>query len=138
MEIKRTDEELVEAYKKQNVLPEEVYLEAINNTNIMADSIEPFKYEDLKEFNMSYLSGFLSEKYDVDKDDAYKRAYERIEKSTIEELKSTIRKRTIDLLRTMIISTKHILNRQKNRIQDTVFLFSTNNYNFRRLFYNNI
>ena len=55
------------------------------------DSIEPFNYEGLKEFNMSYLSGFLSEKYDVDKEDAYKRAYERIEKSTIEELKSTIR-----------------------------------------------
>lgn len=56
------------------------------------DSIEPFNYEDLKDFNMSYLSGFLSEKYDVNKDDAYKRAYERIQNSTIEELKSTIKR----------------------------------------------
>lgn len=56
------------------------------------DSIEPFNYEELKDFNMSYLSGFLSEKYDVNKDDAYKRAYERIQNSTIEELKSTIKR----------------------------------------------
>ena len=26
------------------------------------DSIEPFNYNELKQFNMSYLSGFLSEK----------------------------------------------------------------------------
>lgn len=58
--------------------------------NDTMDSIEPFNYQELKDFNMSYLSGFLSEKYDVNKEEAYKRAYERIEKSTIDELKSTI------------------------------------------------
>jgi DNA-directed RNA polymerase subunit RPC12/RpoP len=55
------------------------------------DSIEPFDYKGLKDFNMSYLSGFLSEKYDVDKEESYKRAYERIKNTTINELKSTIR-----------------------------------------------
>ncbi|MBQ8206746.1 MAG: DNA helicase PriA, partial [Bacilli bacterium] len=33
--------------------------------NAIMNSIEPFDYKDLKEFNYSYLSGFLSEKYDV-------------------------------------------------------------------------
>lgn len=55
------------------------------------DSIEPFDYKELKEFSMSYLSGFLSEKYDVDKVEASKRAHERIVKTTIEELKSTVK-----------------------------------------------
>ena len=36
----KTYEELVEAFEKQNALPKEVYLEAIENTNRMADSVE--------------------------------------------------------------------------------------------------
>ena len=55
------------------------------------DSIEPFNYDEFKEFNMSYLSGFLAEKYDIDKVEASKRAHERIVTSTIDELKSTIK-----------------------------------------------
>ena len=50
----KTYEELVEAYKKQNSLPEEVYLEAINNTNVMADSIEEFKLDYSKKYPKLY------------------------------------------------------------------------------------
>lgn len=42
------------------------------------NAIEPFNYDDFKDFNMSYLSGYISEKYDVDKDTAYKNVIERI------------------------------------------------------------
>jgi DNA polymerase-3 subunit alpha len=45
---------LVEAYRKQNALPEEVYLEAINNTNVMADSVEPFKLDYSKKYPKLY------------------------------------------------------------------------------------
>lgn len=38
-------EQLVEAYKKQNSVPEEVYLRAIDNTNVLADMIEPFEID---------------------------------------------------------------------------------------------
>lgn len=55
------------------------------------DSIEPFKYEDLQPFNMSYLSGFLSEKYDVEEDNAYDRAKLRVENSTSDEFKNTVK-----------------------------------------------
>lgn len=34
--------ELVEAYRMQNALPEAVFLEAIENTNVLADLVEPF------------------------------------------------------------------------------------------------
>ena len=41
----KTYDELVEAYKLQGALPENVYLQAIDNTNIMADSIEEFELD---------------------------------------------------------------------------------------------
>ena len=54
------------------------------------DSIEPYDYTGMKEFNVSYLSGFLAEKYDVEKDDAFSRAKLRMKNSTIETLKNTV------------------------------------------------
>lgn len=36
----KTYDELVKAYQRQNCLPESVYLEAIQNTNVMADMVE--------------------------------------------------------------------------------------------------
>ena len=41
----KTYDELCAAYKKQNCLPEDVWLEAIENTNRMADMIEPFELD---------------------------------------------------------------------------------------------
>ena len=38
-------EELLDAYKLQNSLPESVYLEAIENTNRMAEMVEPFELD---------------------------------------------------------------------------------------------
>lgn len=54
------------------------------------DSIEPYDYSKMVEFSPSYLSGFLAEKYDVDKEDAYSRAKMRVKNSTIDELKNDI------------------------------------------------
>lgn len=38
-------DELCEAYKRQRSLPEDVYLEAIENTNVIADMVEPFEID---------------------------------------------------------------------------------------------
>lgn len=38
-------DELVSAYRKQGSLPEAVYLQAIENTNVMADMVEPFELD---------------------------------------------------------------------------------------------
>lgn len=46
--------------------------------NVM-HSIEPFDYEEFKDFNMSYLSGYISEKYDVLENDAYEITKKRID-----------------------------------------------------------
>lgn len=54
------------------------------------DSIEPYDYSELKEFNMSYLSGFLSEHYDVSKEKSFQRAEKRIKETTQNYLNSDI------------------------------------------------
>lgn len=45
---------LVTAYEKQGALPEKVYLEAINNTNVMADMIETFELDYSKKYPVLY------------------------------------------------------------------------------------
>ena len=43
------------------------------------ESIEPFDYNEIQDFSMSYLSGFYAEKYDMDKDQMFPRIKERVE-----------------------------------------------------------
>jgi DNA polymerase-3 subunit alpha len=41
----KTYDELVDMFKKQNAIPEKDYLEAIDNTNVLANSVEKFKLD---------------------------------------------------------------------------------------------
>lgn len=43
----------------------------------LMEAIEPFNYSDTKDFEMSYLSGFLSDKYDVNKGQVFPRVRNR-------------------------------------------------------------
>ena len=45
--------------------------------DVLMESIEPFDYNDLKDFSMSYFSGFFADKYDVDKAGVFPRIKER-------------------------------------------------------------
>jgi predicted RNA-binding Zn-ribbon protein involved in translation (DUF1610 family) len=54
------------------------------------DSIEPFKYNELKDFSTAYLPGFLADKYDEDAEVCSKRANERITASTENAIKKTV------------------------------------------------
>lgn len=59
-------------------------------SNDIMNSIEPFDYNDLKKFNISYLSGFLSEKYDVDKNIAIEDGIARAKNSFVEQMRKDI------------------------------------------------
>lgn len=50
----KTYDELVAAFDKQSALPQDVYLQAIENTNIMADSIETFELDYSKKYPKLY------------------------------------------------------------------------------------
>lgn len=45
--------------------------------DLLMEAIEPFDYKELKDFSMSYLSGFFADKYDVDKAGVFPRIRER-------------------------------------------------------------
>lgn len=51
----KTTEELIAAFKTQGSLPEDVYMEAIRNTNVLADMVEDFKLD--KAFKYPTLYG---------------------------------------------------------------------------------
>lgn len=59
--------------------------------NDVMNSIEPFDYNEMVEYNHAYLSGFLAEKYDVEKDNAYTDAENRCKNSSLETVLSSVR-----------------------------------------------
>jgi len=54
------------------------------------DSIEPFDYKDLVPFQMSYLPGYLADKYDVSVEEDAERVNQRIKNTTISLLEETV------------------------------------------------
>ena len=58
-------------------------------TDDIMNTIEPFDYKGLKEYNHAYLSGFLAEKYDVATESAFKTAVSRIEESSKNTVKNS-------------------------------------------------
>lgn len=54
------------------------------------DAIEPFDYEKMEPFSMSYLPGFLADKYDLDAQSCAQRAHDRCRNSAIAAMESTV------------------------------------------------
>ena len=54
------------------------------------DAIEPFRYEELKEFSTAYLPGFFADKYDVTVPDCSKRADERARETAYRAMESSV------------------------------------------------
>ena len=52
------------------------------------NTIEPFDYEELENYNHAYLSGFLAEKYDVEEIESFKTASSRSINSARDEMKN--------------------------------------------------
>lgn len=57
----------------------------------LMDSIEPYDYKDLKSFSMSYLPGYLADKYDVDEKESRERARKRAAHTAEQALKGTVK-----------------------------------------------
>ena len=59
--------------------------------NLM-DSIEPYNLNELKDFSMVYLPGFLAERYDVAEEESHQRAKQRIESGIHTEVTEHIKR----------------------------------------------
>lgn len=85
-----TEKKYYSVFRDGTVVFDMVPVDASAKTdNDAMDSIEPFDYNELKPFNTGYLSGYLAERYDEDKDFCFSRAKERIENTTRDELKKS-------------------------------------------------
>ena len=54
------------------------------------EAIEPFDYTELKPFSLSYLPGFLADKYDVSAEECEPRATERCRSSAVTAMRNTV------------------------------------------------
>lgn len=54
------------------------------------ESIEPFDYAQLEDFDMAYLSGYFADKYDVPSEAGEERIRQRVDQSIRDELQSTM------------------------------------------------
>lgn len=77
----KTYDELVEMFRIQGALPEQVFLEAIENTNRMADSVEPFELD--ISFKYPKLYGNAAEDKAVFEDTIRKNFQSKIDKGAI-------------------------------------------------------
>ncbi len=57
--------------------------------NAIMESIEPFDYSKMTDFNTSYLSGYLADKYDVAAEEGEARIRQRVDQTIQDELSST-------------------------------------------------
>lgn len=55
------------------------------------DMLEPYAYNELKQFDMGYLSGYLAEKYNFDSEELKKRAEQRVQQYILKDAKETIK-----------------------------------------------
>jgi hypothetical protein len=56
----------------------------------LMEAIEPFNYNDVADFSMSYLSGFFADKYDVDRAAVFPRIRERADKVSRELIHKSV------------------------------------------------
>lgn len=61
------------------------------------DSVEPYDLNGLKDFSMSYLPGFMAERFDVDEEECRVRAHNRAEGSISDQVRKTIKRDGIDV-----------------------------------------
>lgn len=57
----------------------------------MMESVEPYNLNDMKGFEMAYLAGYMTDKYDVDADVCINRANDRVKKSVEKTLLNTVK-----------------------------------------------
>ncbi len=75
----------------------------------MMDKLEPYEYNNLKDFNMPYLAGFIAEKYDFTDEDMLPRIKQRVNSYVDDYLSSTISGYS-----SVIYNRKNINIRKKN------------------------
>lgn len=100
----KTYDELVEAFEVQNALPREVYMEAIENTNVIADMVEEFeldrsiKYPKIFDDSLTTLKHRIVEGLDFRKNEIKDIPFEVIKERINMELDTMIKIGSVDFI----------------------------------------
>lgn len=125
-------EDIFNLYRAGDLDFKEVPVDAsLKTDNDAMDSIEPFDYKELVPFDPGYLSGYLAERYDEDKETCYARAKERIEHSTLEAIKDTCKQYTS--VRVLSSDYNIKVNKVSYALLPTWLLYTT--YNNKKYFF---
>lgn len=90
-EYEYTEHREYQVYRSANVAFLDVPVAGTTKvTDKITESVEPFDYTKSVAFSPAYLTGFMTNKYDVDAQDANPRALERMKDSTEEVLRNSI------------------------------------------------
>lgn len=86
-----TETKYFDVYRKVDLNYDNIPVDASEKMNdTLMDKLEPFYYNELKQFNTPYLSGFLAEKYNYDDKQLFPRVRQRTEKYVNDYIQSTI------------------------------------------------
>ncbi len=95
---------------------------SIKMDDALMDSIEPFNYNEMVEFEPGYLSGFLADRFDADADESLPRATSRVKNSVSEMFSST----TVGYASVMPISSNiELSNTEVNYVLLPVYLIKS-------------
>ncbi len=86
-----TETSYFHVYRRVNISYLKVPADASAKMNdTLMDRLEPFHYQDLKDFNMPYLAGYLAEKYNYTDDQMFSRAKGRVDQYANQYIAGTI------------------------------------------------
>lgn len=63
----------------------------------LMDSLEPFDYKQLTEYNHAYLAGFLADKYDISEEKGLERVSGRTNDTAVDLIKSTVNHESVEV-----------------------------------------
>ncbi|BBF44451.1 primosomal protein N' (replication factor Y) - superfamily II helicase [Lachnospiraceae bacterium KM106-2] len=86
-----TETKYYDVYRRVNVFYNKVPCDASEKMDDkLMDKLEPFSYQDLKEFNTPYLAGYIAEKYNYTDKELFPRVEERAETFVSDYIRDTI------------------------------------------------
>lgn len=77
----------------------------------LMEAIEPFHYEEAKDFQPAYLAGYVADRYDVELEECHKRARKRMAQSAEDLLRGTVTQYTAVKTVSRNIQEKHAAHR---------------------------
>ena len=89
--IEYTDRGVYQVDRDGNMEVKDVMRIALKKANgALAEGVLPFETEEIKPFNMSYLSGFMAEKRDMDKSDFEEEVTQEVRDYAVEQLRQSV------------------------------------------------